>query len=150
MIAENRILIEGVVVSPLKIIMHPKGEVLQAIKSGSYGYDGFGEAYFSLIKKGEIKGWKKHLKMTLNLIVPEGEIQFVVYDDRENSPTKNEFFQTNLSKDNYCRLTISPGLWVGFQGLSNGTNLLLNVANIEHDPDESRNLSLEKITYEWD
>ena len=149
MISKESFVIEGVLVSPLKIIMHPKGEILHGIKTESYGYDGFGEAYFSSIKKGEIKGWKKHLKMTLNLIVPVGEIRFVVYDDRENSPTKNEFFQTKLSKNNYCRLTIIPGLWVGFQGLSDGTNLLLNIANIEHDPDESRNLPLEKIKYEW-
>jgi len=149
MIAEDTPLIQGVLVSPLKIIMHPKGDVLHAIKSKSSGYDGFGEAYFSSIKKGEIKGWKKHLKMTLNLIVPEGEIRFVVYDDRENSQTKNEFYQTILSKNNYRRLTISPGLWVSFQGLSDGTNLLLNIASIEHDPNESRSLSLEKISYEW-
>lgn len=149
MIGEVGPLIDGVIVSPLKRIAHPKGDVLHAIKSGSNGFDGFGEAYFSSIKEGEVKGWKKHLKMTLNLIVPEGEIRFVVFDDRENSQTKSKFFQINLSKENYCRLTISPGLWMGFQGISEYTNLLLNVASIEHDPEESINLPLESIIYEW-
>ena len=142
--------IEGVTVSPLKKIINPKGDILHAIKSGSNGFNGFGEAYFSMIKKGCVKGWKKHLKMTLNLVVPQGEIRFVVYDDRENSLTKMKFFQINLSLDNYCRLTVSPGLWVAFQGISEGFNLLLNVANIEHDPDESRNVSLKKIAFNWE
>ena len=29
-----------------------------------------------------------------------------------------------------------PGIWFGFQGISEGTALLLNIANIEHSPEE--------------
>ena len=140
---------DGVDLTPLKQIYNSKGNIFHAMKQCEATFNGFGEAYFSSIKEGEVKGWKKHLKMTLNLIVPEGEIRFVVFDDRENSQTKSKFFQINLSKENYCRLTISPGLWMGFQGISEYTNLLLNVASIEHDPEESINLPLESIIYEW-
>ena len=53
-----------------------------------------------------------------------------------------------LSKKNYQRLTVKPGLWLAFQGLED-TNMLLNLANIEHDPSESVSIALEELNYEW-
>ena len=71
---------DGVTLTPLKIIPHPSGDVLHGIKSSEASFAGFGEAYFSTINQGDIKGWKKHSKMTLNLVVPKGEIQFVIFE----------------------------------------------------------------------
>lgn len=133
---------DGITLSAAKQILNPKGDVLHAIKKSDVGYDGFGEAYFSTVHTGVVKGWKKHMRMTLNLIVPCGAIEFVCYDGRD-------FQQIVLSQENYQRLTIKPGIWVAFRGIGKGVNLLLNVANIEHDPEESENCSLEEIKYEW-
>ncbi|WP_345980684.1 dTDP-4-dehydrorhamnose 3,5-epimerase [Sulfurimonas sp. HSL3-2] len=113
------------------------------MKKSDIGFEGFGEAYFSTINKGDIKGWKKHTKMTLNLVVPIGEIEFVVYNER----TK-EFFSIKLSKKNYQKLTVKPDLWMAFRGIGE-YNMLLNLANIEHDPDEAKNIDLKDIKYEW-
>ena len=134
---------DGVILTPLKQIFHPKGDILHGMKKSDEGFDGFGEAYFSTINKDQIKGWKKHTKMTLNLVVPSGAIEFVVYDEN-----KKKFFSTILSKDNYQRLTVSPNLWMGFRGVEED-NMLLNLASIEHDPSESENKELDDIFYEW-
>lgn len=135
---------DGVILTPLKKIHHPKGDIFHAMKKSDVGYNGFGEAYFSNINRDDIKGWKKHTKMTLNLIVPLGEIQFIIYDE-----DKKEFFNTKLSVDNnYQRLTVKPGLWMAFRGLQEN-NVLLNLASIEHDPKESINIDLTDISYEW-
>ena len=133
---------DGVELFPSSVIIHPKGDILQAVKASSEGFDQFGEVYFSTINHGEIKGWKKHTKMVLNFLVPVGEVQFVIYNG-------SNFFTTTLSKENYKRLTIAPNLWVAFKGLSENTNLVLNVASIEHDPDEAVNIDLQKISYDW-
>lgn len=142
-------MIEGVQLSPLKRISHPLGDVFHGMKSSDSSFSGFGEAYFSTVKYGAIKGWKKHLRMTLNLIVIMGEVRFVLFDNREESTTKGEFFEVHLSLENYQRLTIPPGIWVGFQGVSEGQNILLNVANLEHDPQESVTAKIEEISYAW-
>jgi dTDP-4-dehydrorhamnose 3,5-epimerase len=42
-----------------------------------------------------------------------------------------------LGTTNYQRLTLPPNLWFAFQGRSAGLNLMLNLASIPHDPDES-------------
>lgn len=134
---------DGITLTPLKQIYHPKGNVFHAMKKSDMGFDGFGEAYFSTINQGDIKGWKKHTKMTLNLVVIVGKIEFAVYDE-----DKKEFFSVVLSQENYQRLTVKAGLWVAFRGLEK-QNMLLNIANMEHDPNESVNIGLDEIKYEW-
>jgi|TARA_B110000467_G_C18117631_1_gene366059 dTDP-4-dehydrorhamnose 3,5-epimerase len=140
-------MINGVLITPLKIIKVNEGDVFHGIKSSDKGYFGFGEAYFSSIKSGQTKGWKRHQNMTLNIIVPSGEIQFVMFDDRNNS--EGRFQDIVLSLKNYCRLTIPPMVWMAFKGLSDENSLLLNVASIPHDPTESEVKKLDEIKYTW-
>jgi len=142
--------IEGLILTPLKRIQHPKGDVLHGLKKSDAEYSSFGEAYFSTINNGEIKGWNKHKMMTLNLIVPFGEVTFVIYDKRESSRSKGKFFKVTLSQANYQRLTVSPGLWLAFKGKSNDINLILNIADMEHDPDEIEKMDLDKFPYNFD
>lgn len=134
---------DGVILTPLKHIHHPKGDVFHAMKKSDVGFAEFGEAYFSTINKGDIKGWKKHTQMTLNLVVPVGEIEFVVYNEKSK-----EFFSVKLSHQNYQRLTVKPKIWMAFRGIGE-YNMLLNLASIEHDPSEAVNIDLSKIKYEW-
>ena len=81
-------IIEGVILTPLKQIVNPKGDLYHALKKSDNGYKSFGEAYFSTVIKDEIKGWKKHTVMVLNLIVPIGAVEFIIYD-RTGSPYIN-------------------------------------------------------------
>ena len=134
---------DGVVLTPLKQIYNPKGDIFHAMKKSDNGFDGFGEAYFTTVNRDDIKGWKKHTRMTLNLVVVAGEVEFIVYNELSKL-----FFTVKLSKNNYQRLTIKPNLWMVFRGLDD-YNMLLNLANIEHDPKEADNLELEAIKYEW-
>lgn len=140
----------GVSLHPLKHIMVPKGDIYHAMKSIDEGYTGFGEAYFSQIESGEIKGWKRHNRMTLNLIVPVGKIKFVIYDDRKGSGTFGQFQEVTLSpEDNYQRLTLAPGLWMAFQGMDSKTSMLLDIIPEPHDPTEADRKTLEEIKYNF-
>jgi dTDP-4-dehydrorhamnose 3,5-epimerase len=140
-------MIDGVLISPLRIIQVQEGDVFHGMKSSDNGYSGFGEAYFSSIKAGEIKGWKRHKEMTLNIIVPYGEIHFVMFDDRKKSNAK--FQNVILSLTNYCRLTVPPMVWLGFKGQGSDTSILLNIASITHDPLESESKNLNEIEFDW-
>lgn len=134
---------DGVILTPLKQIHHPKGDIFHAMKKSDIGFDRFGEAYFSTVNQGDMKGWKKHTKMILNIVVPVGEIEFVLYDEN-----KKEFFTTKLSQNNYQRLTVMPNLWMAFRGIGE-YNMLLNLASIEHNPSEAINIELSELHYEW-
>ena len=146
----DKINIEGVILTPLNRIPHPKGDIFHCMKKSEVGFAGFGEAYFSTIQKGVIKGWNRHKIMTLNLVVPIGRVIFVIYDNRRESSSQGSFFRVELSSSNYQRLTISPGLWIAFKGKNNNTNLILNIADMEHDPDEIERLDLDQFDYDWE
>ena len=141
---------DGVTSSPCKQIFNAKGDIYHALKKTDDTFAGFGEAYFSHISEGEVKGWKNHREMTLNIVVPMGEVAFVIYDDRNESDTKGTFKHFVLSPNNYQRLSVSPGLGMGFKGLGAGVNMLLNIASIVHDPQEANVKDINDIPYNWD
>ena len=141
--------IDGVLVTPLNVITTPGGNVLHGMKADDSGYSGFGEAYFSFIGTGVIKGWKRHNEMVLNLVVPIGVVRFVIFDDRKDSNTLNNYQEISLSQDNYKRLTVPPMVWMAFQGVGQQENMLLNVASIPHEPYESDLKPLEELPFTW-
>ncbi len=142
-------MLEGLILTPLKQIAHPKGDIFHAMKSIDAGFNGFGEAYFSEVLYGEVKGWKKHRDMVLNLVVPQGAVRFVAYDDRPSSSTNGSFYEVELSTENYYRLTVPNGIWLAFQGVGESRNLLLNMASIPHDPKESEVCDIDDIKFGW-
>lgn len=143
-------MIDGVILHPLRQIAVPKGNVWHAFRCNDEGFVGFGEAYFTHIKPGSIKGWKRHNRYTLNLIVIKGAIKFVLYDDRAESATQGHFFEVVLSSnDNYQRLTVAPGIWMAFQGISNEEAMLIDLIPELHTPDESDKKELEEIAYNF-
>ena len=146
----DKLTIKDVILTPLTIIHHSQGDIFHGMKKSDNGFVNFGEAYFSTINYCEIKGWNKHKIMTVNLVVPVGKVTFIIYDDRQQSDFKGYFQKIELSPENYQRLTIPPGLWYAFKGKSSGTNLIMNFADIEHDPNEIERLVLNKIDYNWD
>ena len=143
-------IMEGVALHPLKHIVVPKGDIYHALKSTDEGYAGFGEAYFSQIEQGEAKGWKRHNRMALNLVVPVGAVKFVIYDDREGSATKGQFYEVILSPEtNYQRLTVAPGLWMAFYGVGEGRSMLMDIIPEPHDPAEADRKDLSDIPYRF-
>lgn len=143
-------MIDGVTLHEEKQIIVPNGNIFHAIKSNSEGFCGFGEAYFSQIEQRAIKGWKRHNRYTLNIVVPVGAIRFVIYDDREGSITYGQFEEIILSvKDNYKRLTVAPGLWMAFQGIEKGGSMLMDVIPEVHMEDEADRKELDEIPFEF-
>jgi dTDP-4-dehydrorhamnose 3,5-epimerase len=143
-------LIEGVLLTPLKIIAGDNGSIYHLLRSDAPGYISFGEAYISTVKKNARKGWKCHTKMVLNIVVPIGEIRFVLYDGRPDSVSKGTVNEIVLSINNYKRLTVPAGIWMAFEGIGED-NFLINLASIPHDPSEALTLELQstEVPYDW-
>jgi len=139
----------GVILTPLARFSNPLGDVWHAMKSSELSFQSFGEAYFTHIHPGKTKGWRKHSKMLLNLIVPRGEVLFGMLDDRKDSATLGKSLKISIGENQYSRLTIPPGIWVGFQGLGEHTSLILNLASIEHDPEEALSKPLDSFPFDW-
>ena len=104
-------MIDGVIITPLKQILDERGKVMHMLKNSDPHFSTFGEIYFSCIYPDAIKAWHIHSKMTLNYAVPHGKIKFVLYDNREKSPTRGEIQEIFIGPDNYVLVTVPP--WSG-------------------------------------
>ena len=130
--------IDGVLVIGLRQIIDDRGAVLHHMRRDAPEFTTFGECYFSEIVPGAVKAWKRHREQTQHLAVPIGRVRFVVYDDRESSPTLGEIQVVELGRpDDYNRLCIPRGLWYGFTCLSDRRALIANCADRPHDPDDA-------------
>ena len=143
-------MIEGVILHPLRQIAVPKGDVWHAFKCSDEGFVGFGEAYFSQIQHRAVKGWKRHNRYVMNLVVVSGRIRFVIYDDRAGSTTYGQIDEVELSPNgDYQRLTVPAGLWMAFQGIDDGVNMLMDLIPEIHDSAESDTKDINDIPYNW-
>lgn len=136
--------LDQIVLTPLKIIPLEAGDVMHAMRCSDPGFSGFGEAYFSLVQPGATKAWKRHRRMMLNLVVPVGCVSFAAVDDDSGMGRRFE-----LGPRSYARLTVPPDLWLGFRGIAADTSIVLNVADIEHDPAEQDRADVGRFQFDW-
>jgi len=145
-------MIDGVVITPLKQICDERGKIMHMLRNDAGHFKTFGEVYFSCIYPGVIKAWHIHKEMWLNYAVPHGRIKFVLYDDREGSPTKGKLQEIFLGPDNYQLVTVPPMVWNGFKGIGTEAAIVANCSTIPHRQDEIMRLDPVKneIPYNWD
>jgi dTDP-4-dehydrorhamnose 3,5-epimerase len=138
-------------VEPLRRIADERGAVFHMLREDSDGFERFGEIYFSTVYPGVVKGWHKHVEMTLNYAVPVGMIKLVCYDDRPGSPTAGNVVEVHVGELNYVLVTIPPLVWNGFKGEGTTTALVANCATVPHRPDEIERLDpfTPDIPYDW-
>jgi len=136
--------VSQIIVSPLLRIPASGGDVMHGLKRTDPGYVDFGESYFSLIEAGAVKAWKRHLRMTLNLVVPVGSVLFAFVDEDRRT------LKQMAGEKSYVRITVPPGIWFGFKGLAKPYSLLMNVADIPHDPKEIERKKVNSLEFEWD
>ena len=131
-------------VQRLKIIKIPAGNIMRILKKKNLTKGGFGEAYFSKIKFRNIKAWKYHKKMFLNLTVPVGKVKFVFYSEKDN-----RFRVIEIGEKKYSRITVPPKIWFGFKGIGKSESIILNITNIEHNPKEIIRRKKNQIKFKW-
>jgi len=128
---------------PLEKIETSGGEVLRALRVHEGKKSFVREAYFSSLKPGAIRAWKRHSQMTVNVVVPAGGVTFVVVNESENS-----FDIFKLGSDHeHGRLIIPKGTWFGFKADKSG-GLVLNMADLVHSDEEVE--TADKVIFDFD
>ena len=143
--------IDGVVVKKLNKIPDERGTIFHMLRNDDPIFEEFGEIYFSMVYPDVIKGWHIHEKMTLNYTAIYGMIKLVLYDDREDSPTKGNLMEIFIGEQNYVLVKVPPLVWNGFKGIGTTPSIVANCATIPHDPEEIKRLDpfSDKIPYNW-
>ena len=144
--------ISGVQVIPLRRIPDERGTIYHMLKRTDPHFVEFGEIYFTSIYRDVIKGWHRHQYLTLNYACIWGRIKLVLYDERDDSPTRGKLMERFLGPDDYSLVVIPPQIWTGFKGMTD-IALVANCATRPHDPaapDTERLDPLNNhIPYDW-
>jgi dTDP-4-dehydrorhamnose 3,5-epimerase len=142
--------IDGVLFTPLARIPDERGTIYHMLRRTDPHFVEFGEIYFTSIYRGVIKGWHRHIDMTLNYACIWGRVKLVLFDEREGSPTAGILVERFLGPDDYSLATIPPGIWAGLKGMDE-VSIVANCATHPHDPGRTERLDpLEgRIPYDW-
>jgi len=149
---DNPEMIDGVIIRPLKKIPDERGTIMHGIRSDNL-LNPFGEVYFKKLYYGVVNGWHIHESLILNYICILGMIKLVLFDMRENSPTKNHLQEIFIGDDNYCMVHIPPGIANGSKGMGHPFSILTNIASEPHNSDiKYRRIDphSDVIPYNWD
>lgn len=146
-------LIHQAVCKPLRVIPDERGRLMEMLRSDDPMFKGFGQAYLTAAYPGVVKGWHYHKLQWDHFIVVKGMMKIVLYDAREDSPTKgtvNEFF---MGEHNQCILQIPPVVYHGFKCVSETEAMVVNIPTEVYnykDPDEYRvHPHKNDIPYDW-
>jgi dTDP-4-dehydrorhamnose 3,5-epimerase len=144
-------MIDGVHVVPLRQIVDERGKIMHMLKATDPHFVGFGEIYFSCAWPGAVKAWHIHTRMTVNTAVLSGRAKLVLYDQREDSPTRGELQEIFLGEDNYVLVQIPPGIANGYKAYGDKLVILANAASLPHDPEEMLRVDPfeNDIPYDW-
>lgn len=146
-------MIAGVKVKKLKVIPDERGRLMEMLRNDDDEYIKFGQIYLTAAYPGVVKGWHYHKVQTDNIIVVKGMMKGVLYDSREDSPTKYEINEFFMGEHNPILLQIPPFVFHGFKCISEteaiGINAATEVYNYQN-PDEFRvHPHNNEIPYDW-
>jgi dTDP-4-dehydrorhamnose 3,5-epimerase len=145
-------MIEDVQVVSLRRIPDERGKIMHMLRADAPHFEKFGEIYFATAYPGVVKGWHLHKRQTQNYAVVAGMIKLVLYDNRDNSPTKGEIQEIFMGDNNYVLVRIPPKIINGWKCIGNKEAILANCATEPHDPDEIIRLDpfSPDVPYDWD
>ena len=138
----GKINLNKIKIEKYNIVWNENGIILKILNNKQSNLKFYKDAYFSFVKFNKIKGWKKHTKMTMTLVVPVGKVQFVFYDE-------SKFRSIIIGDNRFSKIIVPPNIWFAFKGISKGKNLVFNLANLKHNDKEIVRKRKNEIKYNW-
>jgi dTDP-4-dehydrorhamnose 3,5-epimerase len=147
-------MIQGVAVKDLRVVPDERGRLTEILRSDSELFRNFGQVYFTTTYTGVIKAWHMHRVQDDNVACIIGMIKLVLYDGRDESPTRGEIMELFAGEHNPVLVHIPPGVFHGWKCISDKEAYVVNVPtelyNYE-DPDEFRlPIDTDEIAYDWE
>ena len=146
-------MIHGVKIKKLKVIPDERGFLMEMMRDDDAFFQKFGQVYLSVVYPGVVKGWHYHRKQTDHFVLVKGMAKVVLYDSREDSPTKGEVNEFFMGEQNPILLVIPPLVLHGMKGVGDKPGYLINIPTEKYnyeEPDEFRVHPHDNdIPYDW-
>ncbi|MHB0913501.1 MAG: dTDP-4-dehydrorhamnose 3,5-epimerase family protein [Armatimonadota bacterium] len=147
-------MIQGVEVRKLNANADERGCLTEILRSDDDIFEKFGQIYVSKNYPGVIRAWHYHRKQNDLWAVVKGMVKAVMYDARENSPTKGELQEIFMGEQNMILLKIPIGVMHGYKTIGAEPSLLLNLPTEAYDPKDPDEYRLpydtDEIPYNWE
>jgi dTDP-4-dehydrorhamnose 3,5-epimerase len=135
-------MIHGVKTKKLSVHCDERGRLMEMLRSDDPDLDvRFGQVYMTTAYPGVVKAWHYHQKQTDHFVCTRGMMKVVLYDDRENSPTKGEINVFCIGEFNPLIVEIPALVYHGFKCISDYEATVVNITTECYDyknPDEFR------------
>ncbi|MFQ5663245.1 MAG: dTDP-4-dehydrorhamnose 3,5-epimerase family protein [Terriglobia bacterium] len=146
-------MIEGVGVKRLRVIPDERGRLMEILRSDDELFLHFGQLYMTTAHPGVVKGWHYHEKQVDNFAVIKGMIKLVLYDRREESPTRGEVNEFFIGEHNPHLVQIPARVLHGFKCVGAEEALVVNCSTEVYryeQPDEFRvDPGSGDVPYDW-
>ncbi len=146
-------MIDGVSIKRLRVIPDERGRLMEVLRSDDPFFEKFGQAYIATAYPGVVKAWHRHKKQNDYFTCLKGMAKLVLYDGREDSPTKGELNEFFIGEHNPLLIRIPAGVWHGFKCISETECICLNLPTELYNydqPDEERIPPHQnQIPYDW-
>jgi dTDP-4-dehydrorhamnose 3,5-epimerase len=146
--------IDGVWIKPLSVIPDERGRLMEILRSDDEGFRKFGQVYVSTTYPGVVKAWHLHKVQDDNFCCVKGMVKLVLFDGRDDSPTKGTVMEYFIGEHNPVLVLVPPGVHHGWKCISERESIVINIPSEPYNresPDEYREpWDSPTIPYSWD
>jgi dTDP-4-dehydrorhamnose 3,5-epimerase len=135
-------LIAGVQIREVKNVLKDNGVLTEIFRLDWNLDSGAVQQVFQVaLEPGSLSAWHTHRLATDRLFITHGQMKIVLFDGREDSPTRGCVNELRFGIARPALVIVPPGVWHGVQNLSGGPGTVLNVVDRAYryeDPDHWR------------
>ena len=139
-------MIQDVQVIPLVTRMDDRGYLIEIVRRADdpepHGIvHQFGQVYMvGDMTRGTIRAYHKHAELWDWFFISHGSAKFVLVDDRDDSPTKDEMMTIIIGERKPTLIVVPPGVYHGWMSLEDDTQMvsIASHAYNREKPDEVR------------
>lgn len=132
---------EGVITHELRFICDERGRLMVLLRCDDPAFQKFGQLYVTTTYPGVVKAWHLHRAQTDLVSCIKGEIELVLYDAREDSPSRGEVARFVTGEKHPLLVVIPPGVYHGWRCISGEEAFVVNIPDEPYrdgKPDEFR------------
>jgi dTDP-4-dehydrorhamnose 3,5-epimerase len=120
-------MINGVIINALSKNLDNRGWLTEIYRQDDNLFNP-AMGYISVTKPGVVRGPHEHVHQTdCFIFVGPGSFELYLWDNREDSQTKNEYMKISAGQDNPTKVIVPPGVVHGYKCISNTDGYCLNL-----------------------
>ena len=146
-------MIDGVATKRLKLIPDERGRLMEILRADEDLFTQFGQVYMTTTYPQVVKAWHYHKKQDDFITCVKGMLKLVLYDGRDESPTRDEINEFFLGDHNPLLVKVPRMVFHGWKCISPDEAIVINVPTEPYNPDAPDEYRLDphnnSIPYRW-